>query len=145
MLRSCVWGAMLPAIILIMLTTLVRPQFVQDLPLRKDENTMVHEIVPRDLKTRLDQGEPIMLLDVREPEEVAIVHLPGAVHIPMGDIPGRLHELDPDKEIVVYCHHGVRSMRVAMFLAQRDFAQVKNLAGGIDAWALDVAPGMTRY
>jgi len=136
---------MLPAIILIMLTTLVRPQFVQDLPLRKDENTMVHEIVPRDLKTRLDQGEPIMLLDVREPEEVAIVHLPGAVHIPMGDIPGRLHELDPDKEIVVYCHHGVRSMRVAMFLAQRDFAQVKNLAGGIDAWALDVAPGMTRY
>jgi len=107
--------------------------------------SMIPEITPQELKKRLDQGESIMLLDVREPEEVAIVHLPGAVHIPMGDIPGRLHELDPDKEIVVYCHHGVRSLRVATFLAQRDFERVKNLAGGIDAWALDVAPGMTRY
>lgn len=106
---------------------------------------MIPEISPQDLKTRLDKGEAVVLLDVREPEEVEIVHLPGSVHIPMGDIPGRVHELDPDKEIVVYCHHGIRSMRVAMFLAQRDFDQVKNLAGGIDAWARDVAPGMARY
>ena len=107
--------------------------------------SVIPEILPRDLKTRLDKGDAVVLLDVREPEEVATVHLPGSVHIPMGDIPGRLHELDPDKEIIVYCHHGIRSMRVAMFLAQRDFMQVKNLAGGIDAWALDVAPGMARY
>ena len=106
---------------------------------------MIPEILPQELKTRLDRGDPLVLLDVREPEEVAIVQLPGAVHIPMGDISGRLHELEPDKEIIVYCHHGIRSMRVAMFLAQRDFAQVKNLAGGIDAWALDVEPGMARY
>jgi adenylyltransferase/sulfurtransferase len=106
---------------------------------------MIPEITPQELKAQLDKGDAVVLLDVREPEEVAIVQLPGAVHIPMGDIPGRLHELDLDKEIVVYCHHGMRSMRVAMFLAQRDFEQVKNLAGGIDAWALDVAPGMTRY
>lgn len=106
---------------------------------------MIPEILPQKLKTRLDKGDAVVLLDVREPEEVAIVHLPGSVHIPMGDIPGRLHELDLDKEIIVYCHHGIRSMRVAMFLAQRDFTQVKNLAGGIDAWALDVAPGMARY
>jgi rhodanese-related sulfurtransferase len=106
---------------------------------------VIPEILPQELKTRLDKGDAVVLLDVREPEEVAIVHLPGSVHIPMGDIPGRLHELDPDKEIIVYCHHGIRSMRVAMFLAQRDFTEVKNLAGGIDAWALDVAPGMARY
>lgn len=106
---------------------------------------MIPEISPHDLKTRLDKGDAVVLLDVREPEEVEIVHLPGSVHIPMGDIAGRVHELDPDKEIIVYCHHGIRSMRVAMFLAQRDFAHVKNLAGGIDAWALEVAPGMTRY
>src|SRR5215831_10870684 len=112
---------------------------------RDTKGLMIPEITPQDLKTRLDQGESIMLLDVREPEEVALVRLPDAVHIPMGEIPGRLHDIDPDKEIVVYCHHGVRSTRVAMFLAQRDFMQVKNLAGGIDAWALDVAPGMIRY
>jgi rhodanese-related sulfurtransferase len=105
----------------------------------------VHEILPQELKTRLDKGETFVLLDVREPEEVAIVRLSGAVHIPMGEVPGRLHELDPDKEIIVYCHHGVRSLRVAQFLAQRDFAKVVSLAGGIDAWALDVEPGMARY
>ncbi len=106
---------------------------------------MVREIRPQDLKVRLDKGEQPVLLDVREHEEVAIVQLSGAVHIPMGEVPGRLHELDPDKEIIVYCHHGVRSMRVAQFLVQRDFAKVVNLAGGIDAWVLDVEPGMARY
>ena len=106
---------------------------------------MISEISPQELKTRLDQGEAIVLLDVREDEEVAIVRLPGAIHIPMGEVPGRLHELDPDKEIVVYCHHGVRSLRAAQFLAQRDFANVVNLAGGIDAWAIEVEPGMARY
>ena len=106
---------------------------------------VIPEILPQDLKARLDKGDAVVLLDVREPEEVEIVQLLGSVHIPMGDIPGRLHELDPDKEIIVYCHHGVRSMRVAMFLAQHDFGQVKNLAGGIDAWAIAVAPGMMRY
>ena len=94
---------------------------------------MLNEIRSRDLKARLDKGEQPVLLDVREPEEVAIVRLSGAVHIPMGEVPGRLHELDPDKEIIVYCHHGVRSLQVAQFLAQRDFDRVVNLAGGIDA------------
>src|SRR5215207_7451666 len=75
---------------------------------------VIPEILPQELKIRLDKGDAVVLLDVREPEEVTIVHLPGSVHIPMGDIPGRLHELDPDKEIIVYCHHGIRSLRVAM-------------------------------
>lgn len=112
---------------------------------RSTKNSMINEISPQELKTRFDQRVSVVLLDVREPEEVAIVRLPGAVHIPMGEVPGRLHELDPDKEIIVYCHHGVRSLRVAQFLAQRDFTKVVNLAGGIDAWAIEVEPGMQRY
>jgi adenylyltransferase/sulfurtransferase len=112
---------------------------------QKKGSVMVAEIRPQELKARLDKGEHPVLLDVREPEEVEIVNLLDAVHIPMGEVPSRLHELDPDKEIIVYCHHGVRSLRVAQFLAQHDFTKVVNLAGGIDAWALDVEPGMVRY
>lgn len=144
-MRSYVWGAILLVSILAMLGTCVQPRLLQREPVQKDENSMVSEIRSRDLKARLDKGDQPVLLDVREPEEVAIVQLPGAVHIPMGEIPGRVHELDPDKEIIVYCHHGVRSLRVAQFLAQRDFTKVANLAGGIDAWALEVEPGMARY
>jgi len=106
---------------------------------------MAREIFVRELKAKLDAGAPVVLLDVREPDEVVFVRIPGSVHIPMGEIPGRLHELDPDKEIIVYCHLGVRSMHVANFLAQRDFAQVASLAGGIDAWAVEIEPGMPRY
>jgi rhodanese-related sulfurtransferase len=140
-----VWGAIPLIIILVVLAGFVGPRTIQQVPLQKDGNSMVGEIRPQDLKARLDKGEQPVLLDVREPEEVAIVRLPGAVHIPMGEVPGRLHELDPDKEIIVYCHHGVRSLRVAQFLAQRDFNHVVNLSGGINAWALDVEPGMARY
>jgi rhodanese-related sulfurtransferase len=106
---------------------------------------MVHEITVHELKAKRDASASIILLDVREPDEVSLVALPGSVHIPMGEIPGRLHELDPDKEIIVYCHHGVRSLHVAQFLAQRDFENVASLAGGIDAWAIAIEPGMPRY
>ena len=106
---------------------------------------MTHEITVHELKAKREAGAPFVLLDVREPEEVEFVHIAGAVHIPMGEIPGRLHELDPDQEIIVYCHHGVRSMHVVNFLLQRDFENVKNLTGGIDAWAVEVDPGMPRY
>jgi len=63
----------------------------------------------------------------------------------MGEIPARLHELDPDADIVVYCHHGVRSANVAAFLAHRDFTSVANLTGGIDRWSLTVDPSLPRY
>ena len=106
---------------------------------------MIHEISVKELKTKLDAGEPIVLLDVREPDEVAFVAMSGSTHIPMGEIPGRLHELDPDNEIVVYCHHGVRSLHVANFLVQHDFEKVASLAGGIDVWAIEIEPGMARY
>ena len=113
--------------------------------MRHTKDSMISEISAQALKKRITAGEKPVLLDVREPEEVAIVRLPGAVHIPMGEVPGRLHELDPDKEIIVYCHHGVRSLHVAQFLVQRDFDRVSNLTGGIDAWAIEVEPGMARY
>lgn len=106
---------------------------------------MVREIFVQELKAKLDTGEPVILLDVREPGEVAFVRISGSTHIPMGEIPGRLHELDPDQEIVVYCHLGVRSMQVAQFLARHDFDNVANLAGGIEAWATEIEPDMPRY
>ena len=103
------------------------------------------ELTPSELHRLLSAGHPLVLLDVREPEEVALVRLPDSIHIPMGEIPGRLHELDPDAEIVVYCHHGIRSASVVAFLLQRDFVNVANLSGGIDAWSLSVDPSMGRY
>ena len=103
------------------------------------------QLSPVQLKQRLDTGHSLILLDVREPEEVAIVCLEGAVHIPMGDIPGRIHELDPDADIVVYFHHGIRSASVVAFLMQREFGSVANLSGGIDAWSLSVEPSLPRY
>ena len=106
---------------------------------------MIGKIDPVTLKARLDQGESVLILDVREPFEIALAPFPGATHIAMGDIPSRLTELDPDQETVVVCHHGVRSAQVAMYLAQMGFERVLNLAGGIDAWSEDADPSTPRY
>ena len=107
--------------------------------------TLPSQLSPIELKKLLDAGRSLVLLDVRESEEVALVRLDGSVHIPMGDIPGRVHELDPDADIVVYCHHGIRSANVAAFLKHRDFASVANLSGGIDAWSLMIDLSLPRY
>jgi rhodanese-related sulfurtransferase len=106
---------------------------------------VIGKIDPVTLKARLDRGESVLILDVREPFEIALAPFPGATHIPMGDIPSRLTELDPDRETVVVCHHGVRSAQVAMYLAQNGFERVLNLAGGIDAWSEDADPSTPRY
>ena len=88
------------------------------------------EISAEDLRATLDPGEEILLLDVRETEESArSPGPPGAMHIPMGDVPGRTHELDPEAEIVVCCARGHRSALVAEFLRERDFKNVCSLAG----------------
>jgi len=93
-----------------------------------------------------DQGRPApLLLDVREPWEYELCHLPGSTHIPMQTIPARSNELAPDAEVVVICHHGVRSLQVAMFLERSGFDSVYNLMGGVAAWAQDVDPTMRRY
>jgi len=85
------------------------------------------------------------LLDVRQPEEEAICAIPGSVLMPMASVPVRLEELPRDEDIVVICHHGGRSMQVAMFLASRGFAAVHNLSGGVHAWAQAVDPTMPTY
>jgi rhodanese-related sulfurtransferase len=85
------------------------------------------------------------LLDVREPWEVATAALPGAIAIPMGQIAARVGELDASRPVVCLCHHGLRSMQVAMFLDRRGFADVWNLTGGIDAWAREVDPSCPTY
>jgi len=105
----------------------------------------IGNIDPVILKARLDRGESVFVLDVREPVEIAIAPFPGAIHIPMGDIPSRLTELDPEREIVMVCHHGVRSAQVAMYLARMGFERILNLAGGIDAWSESADPSTPRY
>jgi rhodanese-related sulfurtransferase len=106
---------------------------------------MIAQITPRELHTRIERGENPYVLDVREGWELAICQLPGATHISMRQIPARLAELPRDREIVVMCHHGVRSQHVAMYLEQQGFDRLLNLAGGIAAWSRDVDPHTPTY
>jgi len=107
---------------------------------------MDQEMKPAEAKARLDERSPdFVLLDCREPEELAIARIDGALHIPMGDIPARLQSLDPAKEYVVFCHHGVRSANVVAFLHKQEFERARNMAGGIDAWSREVDPTVPRY
>lgn len=96
------------------------------------------------LKERLDRGDDFVLLDVREPHEFEIARI-GEKLIPLRQIPHRLDELDREKEIVVYCHHGSRSFQATMYLRQQGFTKAKNLTGGIDAWSLVIDPSVPRY
>ncbi len=114
---------------------------------KKNEEVRVDDslnISVQDLKRRLDQGDRILLLDVREPFEHKLVHL-NATLIPLRELEDRVSELDRGAEIVVYCHSGVRSARAASFLRSQGFRNVKNMTGGIDAWAREVDPAMPRY
>ena len=86
-----------------------------------------------------------VLLDVREPWEIATAQIAGSVSIPMREIPARSEELDDDAQIVCICHHGARSAQVAMFLDSRGFTKVFNLQGGIDAWSRQVDPSVPTY
>ncbi len=105
----------------------------------------VQIIDPGAVAALLRSGAPFVLLDCREPEEVGTASIPGSRHIPMGDIPTRLPSLDPDLPTIVYCHHGVRSHKVAVWLEKQGFTDVRSLRGGIDAWAVEVDPTVARY
>ncbi len=99
------------------------------------------------LKAWLDdpaREKPVML-DVREPWEYQIARVEGSKHVPMRAVPAQVGELDPGAETVVICHHGGRSMQVAMFLERAGFGRVYNLAGGVDAWARQVDRSMATY
>ncbi|MFO0842614.1 MAG: rhodanese-like domain-containing protein [Gemmataceae bacterium] len=102
-------------------------------------------VTVEELRGRLDRGEEVCLLDVREPAEWELCRLPGAMLIPLGQLPQRFTELDSKRETVVMCHHGVRSQWAIGFLARQGFTNLLNLAGGIHAWAVRVDPTMARY
>ena len=102
------------------------------------------EIQPEELKSRLDAGEDVLILDVRELHEYQICNLHGRL-IPLGELPQRLGELDPNREIVAHCKLGGRSAKAVEFLRSQGFRDVKNLAGGIMRWAEKVDPSMPRY
>lgn len=103
------------------------------------------EITVHDLKARREAGDDFMLLDCREALELQIAALDGAVHIPMGEIPARLDEIDAETPCAVLCHHGVRSLRVAMWLAQQGYTKVMSVRGGIDAWSKAIDPSVPIY
>jgi adenylyltransferase/sulfurtransferase len=103
------------------------------------------EMAPRELKARLDRGETIQLLDVREPQEWEISHLPGARLIPLGELPSRLHELTNSDPIVVYCRTGQRSTQALNLLQTAGYQRIEHLKGGIDAWAREVDPTVLTY
>ena len=103
------------------------------------------EISAVELKKRLDAGEKILLVDVREPWENAQCRIDGAVLIPMGSIPANLQKLDTDDPVVCFCHHGARSLDVANWLRQQGVASAQSLAGGIDRWSLEIDPEVPRY
>ncbi|MEX1026160.1 MAG: rhodanese-like domain-containing protein [Planctomycetota bacterium] len=102
-------------------------------------------MTPTELATRRGRGERLVVLDVREDDELLLAALEDVVHVPLGELVGRVEELDPAAETVVVCHHGIRSARAAGFLASRGFERVWNLAGGIDRWSLEVDSSLPRY
>ena len=105
------------------------------------------EITPRAVRALRESGEAFVLLDVREPREIAVAALDGAVVVPMGEIKSRLSDLEAyaEDKIVVMCHHGARSMQVTAFLRQNEFEDVTSMAGGIDLWSRDIDPAVPRY
>ncbi|HNA29743.1 MAG TPA: rhodanese-like domain-containing protein [Thiobacillaceae bacterium] len=107
----------------------------------------MRQIRPDELKAWLDDPDRPrpLLLDVREPWEFERCHIEGAELLPMAAIPSRVAQLDPAREMVVICHHGVRSFHVARFLEHNGFSDVINLTGGVDAWAREVDPHMAVY
>lgn len=113
---------------------------------------MISQVTPLGIEqwhASLGQDKPLLVLDVREPHEVAFAHVtvPGVevLTIPMGTVPVRLQELDDERPIACLCHHGGRSMQVASFLASRGYAHVANISGGIDAWSQQRDTSIPRY
>ena len=102
-------------------------------------------ISPKELKKSLDNGDKLVLVDVREEWEYSLAKLGGSILIPLGTLPQSLGQLDRDSEIIAICHHGMRSADATNFLLQQGFRKVKNLVGGIDAWSTQVDGTIPRY
>jgi len=98
-----------------------------------------------ELKAKLENKAPLFLLDVREEHEYNHARIENSVLIPLNQVPNRLQEIDFNKDVVVICHHGIRSMQAANFLNQVGFRNVSNLVGGIDAWSVECDSSVPRY
>jgi rhodanese-related sulfurtransferase len=103
------------------------------------------QISVQDLNARLARGEKILLVDVREPQEYNLCRLPGATLIPLGSLPASLNTLLDADEVVLYCHHGMRSLDAAVWLRQQGVESAKSMAGGIERWSTEIDPSMPRY
>ena len=108
---------------------------------------MALEITPRELARRLENGHPVRLVDVRQAWENGVARLPDRLLIPLNELAQRAHELpaQPDVPLVVYCHHGIRSLSAVHYLHRLGYHHARSLAGGIDAWACEVDPAIPRY
>lgn len=105
----------------------------------------MNNILPSQLQARMAAGDALQLVDVRERWEFERARIDGSTLMPMGEVGTRLEELSRESDIVVICHHGGRSMQVALFLERNGFPNVHNLTGGVDAWARSVDPSMPTY
>lgn len=105
------------------------------------------EITPHELALQIENGHPIRLLDVRQPWENELARLPDSTLLPLNELPARAGEIanEPGTLLVVYCHHGVRSLSAAAYLRRLGHVNVTSLAGGIDAWSCEVDPTVPRY
>jgi len=103
------------------------------------------EITPKDVKARLDRGEKLHLVDVREPWEYDLCRIEGAKHVPLGSLAASRQTLPDVDEVICYCHHGMRSLDAATWLRFQGIERAKSLAGGIERWSLDVDPNVPRY
>ena len=105
----------------------------------------VKQLSATELKDKIQQNDKLFLLDVREPHEYKYAKIANSVLIPLNQIPKRLDELDPQQEIVVICHHGMRSQQAANYLVQSGYKYIANLTGGIDAWSCACDSSVRRY
>ena len=112
------------------------------------ETMLPLEITPQEVHRRLDAGEKLALIDVREPHEFQLARIAGAELVPMRTVPAELSRLDAqadDVALIVFCHHGVRSLNVVNWLRQQGVDACQSMAGGIDRWSLEIDPGVPRY
>ena len=105
----------------------------------------VPEVTVEEFKAKLDRGDDVFILDVREPQEYQISQIPGSVLIPLGDLPARVHELDSARDMVVHCKMGGRSARAVEFLRAAGFGKARNLKGGILEWSDKIDPSQPKY
>ena len=103
------------------------------------------QIEPRDVKQRLDRGEKFLFVDVREPWEHQTTKIDGANLIPLGQIPGSLTEIETAGDVILFCHHGMRSLDAAAWLRAQGVTGARSMNGGIDRWSVEIDPNVPRY